>query len=302
MASRLPPHFLDLVANALLQSFWRRRALHSFLRRVGIRESFLATWRQEESKRDLIYRMFPVLERTEAGTEAIQRMARELADQTAFPDLEGWEESVQMKARAATAVRDLSAYLAKQRQVFADEKAQAESRKRAQAMREERARQQADLDALRARLDGLAQRIGKQDAGYEFQGWFYELVEYYEVVNRRPYVTAGRQIDGSLTVDGTTYIIELKFTAEQAAATDVDSFFKKTHDKADNTMGVMVSMSGYSSVAVKGASGPRTPLLLLDYGHLYRLLSGTITLQEMVNRLRRHASQTGEAYLPAADL
>jgi hypothetical protein len=91
--------------------------------------------------------------------------------------------------------------------------------------------------------------------------------------------------------------VELKFTTEQADAPDIDTFFKKVTDKADNTMGIMVSMSGYSSVAVKGASGPRTPLLLLDYAHLYQVLGGTMLLSDVIERVRRHASQTGEGYL-----
>jgi len=103
-------------------------------------------------------------------------------------------------------------------------------------------------------------------------------------------------------VDGTTYLVELKFTAEQAAATDIDIFFKKVVDKADNTMGIMLSISGYSAVAVQGASVPKTPLLLLDYGHLYLLLSGGITLTDVIGRIRRNASQTSQAYLAAADL
>ena len=68
----------------------------------------------------------------------------------------------------------------------------------------------------------------------------------------------GRQIDGSLTVSGTTYLVELKFTAGPADANDIDSFYKKITSKADNTMGVMVSISGYSSVAKQEASGERT--------------------------------------------
>jgi len=95
--------------------------------------------------------------------------------------------------------------------------------------------------------------------------------------------------------------VELKFTAEQAGATDIDTFFKKVHDKADNTMGLMVSMSGYSSVAIKEASGPKSPLLLLDYNHIYVMLSGVFSFVDVVNRIRRHASQTSQAYLPPAD-
>ena len=66
----------------------------------------------------------------------------------------------------------------------------------------------------------------------------------------------------------------------------------------NNTMGVMTSISGYSSVAIAEASGPRTPLLLLDHGHIYAVLTGRCGFGDLVDRVRRHASQTGEAYLP----
>ena len=134
------------------------------------------------------------------------------------------------------------------------------------------------------------------------QEWFFELLNFSEISNRKPYVHKGRQIDGSLTVSGTTYLVELKFTAGQATATDIDSFYKKITTKADNTMGVMVSISGYSSVAKQEASGERTPMLLLDYNHLYMVLAGIMGFGDLVNRVRRHSSQTGEAYLAADDL
>jgi hypothetical protein len=38
-----------------------------------------------------------------------------------------------------------------------------------------------------------------------------------------PYVTQGRQIDGSITIDGTTYLVELKFEREQTGAGEIDS-------------------------------------------------------------------------------
>lgn len=303
MPEKLPPHFLDLVADALLHSFWRKRSLRNFLRRMNIKDSFLATWQEEgETKRDFLYRMFPYLERTDAGQGVLRNMARDLADQVEFPDLEGWEDSKVKKARAADTVRALNAYLAKQRENVGAAKEQAAARKRAQKLRDERTRQTANLDTLRARLDQLANKLGSAEAGYEFQDWFYDLVAHFELVARRPYVSNGRQIDGSLTVDGTTYLIELKFTSSQADAPDIDIFFKKVTDKADNTMGIMVSISGYSSVAIDGASVPKTPLLLLDYGHLYALLGGTVTMAELVSRVRRHCSQTSRAYLPAHEM
>jgi hypothetical protein len=91
------------------------------------------------------------------------------------------------------------------------------------------------------------------------------------------------------------------FTAGQAGAPDIHTFHKKVTTKADNTMGIMISISGYSSVARQEASRARTPLLLLDHSHLYLVLGGIMGLAEVIDRVRRHASQTGEAYLPALE-
>ena len=150
-------------------------------------------------------------------------------------------------------------------------------------------------------LDELSERLGTSEAGYDFQDWFYDLADFAEVQNKRPYVINGRQIDGSVTVSGTTYLVELKFTAGQADCSAIDSLYKKVTIKADNTMGIMVSISGYSSVAISEASGTRTPLLLFDHGHVYLVLTGAMTLAEVINRVRRHASQTGEAHLSVED-
>jgi hypothetical protein len=150
-------------------------------------------------------------------------------------------------------------------------------------------------------LAQISKGLGTQSAGYEFQDWFYDVVNFFEVAHRRPYVISLRQIDGSVTVEGTTYLVELKFTKEQADAPDVDTFLSKVNDKADNTMGIMVSMSGYSKTAIQQASGRKTPLILMDYGHVYLMLGGSWTFDEIVSRLRRHASQTANAFLPAAE-
>jgi len=77
--------------------------------------------------------------------------------------------------------------------------------------------------------------------------------------------------------------------------------FLKVTSKADNTMGILVSISGYSSVAREEASGNKTPLLLLDHEHIYLVLGGMMGFADVIERIRRHASQTGEAYLSVSD-
>ena len=103
-------------------------------------------------------------------------------------------------------------------------------------------------------------------------------------------------MDHRLTMALPTFV-ELKFTKSQVQPSGVDSLKSKVSGKADNTMGIFLSISGYSNVAVQSASGAGTTLLLLDHTHIYLALMGTLNFGEIVSRVRRHASQTGEAYL-----
>jgi hypothetical protein len=297
MAKRAAASFINLVHEATLKSYWRRKALWRFLRQAGVAESFLATWTEEESKRDFLDRLFGKLPDQPRGQELLLSMARDLAQQDAFPDLEGWEDSERKLEDARTAVRALRAALTKIDDQVEDERERRRAQERFQKHQEEVRRSKQTLESLARRLNELGSRLGSQRAGYEFQDWFYDLMDFFEVTNRRPYVVRARQIDGSITVSGTTYLVELTFTREQTGAPDVDTMLKKIHDKADNTMGIMVSISGFSETAVSEASGPRTPVLLMDHRHLYLALGGAVTFGEIVDRVRRHASQTGEALL-----
>lgn len=302
MAKKLSATFVNLVYDATLKSFWRHKTLKRILQQHGIKASFLATWSSEETKREFLDRLFVQLPQMESCDAFLTSLARDLAEQTIFPDLRGFEETDRMTAEALLAVEALRHALGQvDSEVVLDRERRA-AQERVRRLHEEAARSRATLSKLDDRLRDLSKSLGTQKAGYDFQNWFFDLMDFYEIVNRRPYNVGGRQVDGSITIEGTTYLVELKFTTDQASATDVDIFERKVTGKADNTMGVMVSISGYSSTATAEASRPGTPLLLLDHGHIYLALGGAMAFGEIVARARRHASQTGEAYLAASQI
>lgn len=298
MSERLEPRFLELVNEAALAAFWYRRALTSFLRRCGVSERTLAQWDGQTTKREWLDRLFPRLEEREDGRRIVVRMAEALAEMSSFPDLQGVEDSTRKQDKAAKAVAELRSYLSQERDEKEREKARAEGRARLHASQQEAAKSRATLEGLSSRLADLCKILGTQKGGYAFQDWFYDFLDFSEVQCRRPYVHGGRQHDGSITIEGTTYIVELKFTAGQCDVGEIDSLRAKVEEKADNTMGMLVSMSGFTSVAVSQSSGRRTPLLLMDSGHIYMALTGIRSFGEVLLRCRRHAAQTGDAYLP----
>ncbi len=298
MITRLTPHFVNLTYEAALKSFWRKEALKRFLRNCDVPETLISSWGEGETKRQFLDRLFDELNNHLKREEILAKMARSLIDQNSFPDLEGWEDSTEKTADAKQAISNLRSYVEEQEEELENKRRQAETRQKFHRLQQKARRAQQDLEVLSNCLNGLVAEIGTQNGGYKFQDWFFDLMEYFDVIARRPYSHGGRQIDGSITLKDTTYLIELKFTSSQSDATDIDSFIRKITTKADNTMGIFVSMSGYSSVAIQEASGDKTPVILIDYNHIYHILGGRMSFPDMIDRIRRHASQTGEAYLP----
>lgn len=300
MATKITPRLIELTYEAVLKSYWRKNALRKFLIASHVASNFVATWSEDESKRDLLDRLFQKLQTTDKGNAVIYQMARSLSEQSTFPDLRNWEDSTQKIQDASKAVQELKTYLKKQDEEIKYVKDREETQQRARVERERIQRSLTDKTKLQQHLDAMHPNVGTQEGGYAFEDWFYQLLDYCEIPNRRPYKTDGRQIDGSLTHEGTTYLVELKFTKDQSGATDIDSLKAKVNKMADNTMGIMISISGYSSVAISEASGSKTTLIIMDASHLYLFLSGSMGFGEIISRVRRHASQTGEAYLPTS--
>ena len=287
----------ELTFDAILKVFNRKKTFLRFLRSMGVKENVLLGFDPNETKREFLERLFPKMQDTDNGKKAILKMAIELAEFKDFPDLKGFEDSKQKIDSANEAVSKLNQCISEQHKKDTDEKEKARLIENARQRAEEIKKARTNLDNLEARLNEMTLRMGTQQAGYDFQDWFYDLVDFFEVQCRRPFSSSGRQIDGSISVSNTEYLVELKFQGRQADAQDIDSILAKLRNKADNTMAICIAMSGFSSVAISEAKIGRTMVLLLDYNHIFLLLRGTISFSELIDRVKRHAAQTGEPYL-----
>src|SRR6266849_2717167 len=122
MAARITPQLVQLTYDAALKSFWRKGALKRFLRQCGVSAQFLATWLEEETKRDLLDRLFGRLQENETRQATFLQMAQHLADQTSFPDLLNWEDSREKIKAATEAVAALRSYLKVQNEEIGTER------------------------------------------------------------------------------------------------------------------------------------------------------------------------------------
>jgi ribosomal protein S20 len=210
MIYRYTAQLITLTYEAALKSFWRKNALKKFLRTVGIQQNLLNTWDEEETKRSFLDRLFEELQKNDTGRHIILEMAKQLSDQTAFPDLKNWEDSDQKIKDAVSSVNDLKKYIQMQNAQIKTEQEKTATRDAARKFQEKIQRQISDKNELQNRLNSMYSEVGTQTGGYKFQDWFYDLLDFCEIDNKRPYTTDGRQIDGSLTLDGTTFFNRAK--------------------------------------------------------------------------------------------
>lgn len=286
-----------LVYEALLRSFWRKQTLKSFLRNTGISEHIISSWGGGETKREFLDRLFTALSKNQKGKSVLLNWAYELSEQRTFPDLRGFEDSDFKIQQAHKSVVELRSYINQKLDDLKSEQEKQKTKDNVKEIQKEVRKSLVDREILQEQLYKLIPSVGTQQGGYDFEKWFYEALDYSDIQCRRPYKVDGRQIDGSLTIDGTTYLVELKFTKNQTGSGDIDSFKAKIDKMADNTMGIFISMSGYASQAIKEASGRKTTLILLESSHLFTFLQGIETFKDIIRRSRRHVSQTAEALL-----
>ena len=160
MAEKITPRLIELTYEATLKSYWRKSALRKFLRASYISESFLSSWDETESKRELLDSMFVALQKTEKGNNLILQMAKNLSEQNTFPDLRNWEDSDQKIQSASRAIQELKFYLREQNAKIKCEEDRINAKKLAQKERDDIQRTLIDKTRLQQELDLMHTKIG----------------------------------------------------------------------------------------------------------------------------------------------
>lgn len=136
-----------------------------------------------------------------------------------------------------------------------------------------------------------------QKRGFRLETVLKELFQLFDLDPKASFRITGEQIDGAFSFEGTDYLLETKWQQEPVVAKDLDSLVGKLSRKLDNTLGLFLSINGYSEDAVKTHSSGRRLIILMDGSDLMAVLEGRIDLVQLLLRKRRKAAETGNIYL-----
>jgi hypothetical protein len=159
----------------------------------------------------------------------------------------------------------------------------------------ERVERKQALANLRERFIDLESSATPQQRGLDLQSWLRDLFNLHDLEPRGSFASPGEQIDGSIRVEGQTLLVEARWTKELVGPDSVRDFVGKFERKLDNTLGLMVSVHGFTEAASsKGVNGGRLLAVFMDGQDLAQVLEGMTDLRQLIVRKLRHAAEKGE--------
>jgi hypothetical protein len=160
----------------------------------------------------------------------------------------------------------------------------------------------ADIQRFSRTFADLRNERNTQKRGFAFEKFLNDLFAEHNLAPRGSFRIAGEQIDGSFEWDGFTYLVEARWRSEPANATDLLVLRGKA-EKSDWTRGMFISIAGFSDVASETHRiGRKANLIAVSGDDLTLILGQQWTLLDALRIKLRHTGETGEVYLPLAQI
>src|SRR3990172_8400155 len=283
---------------ALTNLYWYKGDLRSFLTSTLTNPALLSRLNWGDYKRNIVSELIGFLERRQDEYQAdLLRLMTEVARVDDFSHLERLEGGKGKAAAARASVRALRKLTEAHEALFDEQKRMEERRRKAHEEMLRTTTVRTTLEELTKEYFKLLSSGEPQQRGYRLEKIIRELFELFDLDPRASFKIVGEQIDGAFTFDATDYLFEGKWQQEPVAAADLDVLAGKLARKLDNTLGLFLSINGFSEDGVKAHSSGRRMMLLVDGSDLMAVLEGRIDLIQLLLRKRREASQTGNIYL-----
>lgn len=214
-----------------------------------------------------------------------------------FPHLEHIEDGKKKIERAIAAVNELKKITEIHDKVVKSEDNIEERRNREALKLKQNTAVRQKLEEVKKEYCSLLSSSNFQQRGYKLETILYDLFGLFDLDPRASFRNIGEQIDGAFSLEGTDYLFEGKWQQEVSSIGDLDAFSGKVQRKLDNTLGLFLSINGFSQDGVKAYSTGRPVLLLMSGADLMAVLEERIDFVSLILRKRRHAAQTGEVLI-----
>lgn len=298
MPKRLSPAAVVALKEALGKIYWFKSDLRSFLYQSVKDAGVLGGINWDTYKWQIASDLVDRLCGDEARVATLTRLCREVCDMTSFKHLERLDGGEEKAKRARDAVAHLRSLVETHESVEEAQDAAVQRQRRESERLAQSGAVRQKLGEIRERYMNFVVSEDAQGRGFELERIMYDIFELFDLDPKASFRIVGEQIDGAFSLDGTDYLFEAKWQKARCGASDLDAFAAKVQRRLDNTLGVFLSINGCSEDGLAAHHRSRAMILIMDGAHLMGVLEERIDLVSLLIRLRRHAAETGEIYLP----
>lgn len=289
---------LIALKDALANIYWRKKEIRQFIELTMENPYIVSTidWQENpkyESVSQLIDRMAA---RPDLYKNDLLKLFQETSNFNDFSHLKYWDTKGDLTKRAKESVTKLRAQTKGYFDAIEELNKAAERRIENLEKVKQTISFSEKLETLKKQFFEIASIDNAQQRGYKLEKLLNELFHLFDLLPKASFKITGEQIDGSFTFDNDDYILEAKWQKAQVNAGDLYKFGGKISGKLKNTLGLFISLDGYSPDCTETGSSVVKSMILMDGQDLMLVLDGRIRLNEIIFIKRRHASDTGEIY------
>ena len=294
----IAPAAINALTEALTNIYWYKSELRSFIMNTISDSSILAKLNWEEYKRNIVSTLVNFLARNQDTYQNdLLKLITEVTKIDDFTHLERLEDGKKKALLAKKSVEALRQQLKGHQDLIEQQKKQEESRQKTYERTLKIKGVQERLDEIKNDFYKLVGSSDHQTRGFQLEKIIKDLFILFDLDPKASFKIKGEQIDGAFTFENVDYLFEGKWQQDLVGIQDLDAFSGKLTRKLENTLGLFLSINGFSEDAVKAHSTGRRLMILMDGSDLMGVLEGRIDLLQLLLRKRRHASQTGNIYL-----
>jgi len=279
--------------------YWYKSDLRGFLNLCLSNPAILNNVNWENYKRQIVSDVVDSLVANPTNHLGdLTKICYELCKLSDFSHLKSLDDGPAKVEKARSAVNQLRQLIEPHQEV---KREQDEIKKRqevaAQKLRNNAAVRQ-KLESIKNKYMGLISSSDPQGRGFDLERLMYELFELFDLDPKASFKNLGEQLDGAFSLDGTEFLFEAKWHKELVNKASLAAFSDKVRTKLENTLGVFLSINGFSPDGVAAHQAGGASILLMDGSDLMAVLEERIDFVSLLLRKKRHAAQTGNIYYP----
>ena len=298
-----PPEIIHALKDALKTAYWYKSDLRLFLQACEVPHGVIATqaWHDpQEYKVKIVSKVIDdLIAQGDAGLGAMRRLIKGLLGIPSFRHLEVLEDGPSKVSNARQSVEHLrELVLAHDSELIVEKEARSVLQDKIVRAFDKRTE---EIERLRARFFELVALDDPNKRGIYFEKFLYDLFLAHDLNPRGSFRIVGEQIDGAFEFESTQFLLEAKWVKNPLGSSEIGSFAQKVERKLNNTLGLFVSLNGFTGEGLQAIRGSRPCTILMDGQDLAIVLQGFLDLRELLKRKIRYAAQTGNPFFRASE-